>query len=147
MIRLIWVKLCLLLALQGCVSVPGVVETPKISVRDVALQNISLQQGTALIRLNVSNPNAFPLPIRGVQYGLALNGRSVASGQQVQQRNINAHETVAMDIPVQMNLQEMFSLLPEVLQQGQVNYDLQGAVNLPLISIPFARSGGVGVGR
>lgn len=151
MLRNLLLKLVLfsltLLSLQGCLSVPGVVETPTISVRNVALQNLSLQQGSALIRLNLTNPNAFPLPLRGVQYGLSLNGRQVARGAQSQQRNINANETVAIDIPVQMNISEMFQLIPSILQQGQAQYALQGAVDLPFISIPFSRTGGIGVSK
>ena len=138
-------SLCLLWVLTGCLSVPGVVETPKISVQDVALQNISLQQGTALIRLNVSNPNAFPLPLRGVQYGLRVNGRQVASGQHAQQRNINARESMAIDIPVQMNLMEMVSLIPSIMQQRQLQYELNGQVDLPFIGIPFSKRGGAGI--
>nr|CAA6824139.1 MAG: Unknown protein [uncultured Thiotrichaceae bacterium] len=137
----------LLLGLQGCLSVPGVVETPTISVQNASLQNLSLTQGSALIRLNLTNPNGFPLPLRGVKYGLSLNGVQVANGAQTQQRNINARETVAIDIPVQMNLSQMFQLVPSILQQGQAQYTLQGAVDLPFISIPFSRTGGIGASR
>ena len=144
-IKSILFSIILLLGLQGCMTVPGVLETPQISVNDVALQNVSLTQGTALIRLNVTNPNAFPLPLRGVQYGLALNGRQVAQGQQSRGENIGAHATVPLDIPVQMNLNEVVALIPSVLGQRQLQYNLQGSVDLPLISIPFSRVGGVGV--
>lgn len=133
--------------LQGCLSVPGVVETPTISVQNVALQSLSLHQGSALIRLKLTNPNAFPLPLRGVQYGLSLNGRQVAQGAQSQQRNINANETVALDIPVRMDLSEIFQAIPAILQQGQAQYALRGAVDLPFISIPFSRTGGIGVSK
>jgi len=137
----------LLLSLQGCLSVPGVVEAPTISIEDVSLQNLSLTRGTALIRLNLTNPNAFALPLRGVRYGLSLNGRQVANGAQAQQRSINARETVAIDIPVQMNLSEIFSLIPSIFKQGQAKYTLQGAVDLPIISIPFSRTGGIGASQ
>lgn len=151
MFRTLFIKLLLLSlilpGLQGCLSVPGVVETPTVSVQNVALQNLSLSQSSALISINLTNPNAFPLPLRGVQYGLSLNGRQVARGAQAQQRNINANETVAIDIPVQMNLSELFQLIPSILQQGQAQYTLQGAVDLPFISIPFSRTGGIGVSK
>ncbi len=71
------------LLLQACASgVPGVIEQPKISIQNISLQDISLTQGTALVTLNVANPNAFPIPLQGIQYGLSLNGHPVASGDQ-----------------------------------------------------------------
>jgi LEA14-like dessication related protein len=139
--------LLILAALQACTAVPGLIERPRISVQDVSLQNLSLQQGSALIRLSLTNPNQFPIPLRGVRYALNLNGRQVANGAQMQNRNINANETVAVDIPVQMNMTELFRVVPVVLQQGGAQYELQGEISLPLINVPFSRRGGIGVSR
>jgi len=142
--------LCLLLAmlLQACTAgLPGVMETPRVSVQDVALQNVSLASSSAVVLLNISNPNPFPLPLRGIDYSLRLNGRAVAGGQQLQQRNINAGETVPLAIPVQLQLSEVLGLLPGVLQNGQVQYELSGGVSLPFVRIPFARQGSAGVQR
>lgn len=133
------------LLLQACSSVPGIVEQPKVSIQNIGLQNISLTQGTAVITLNVSNPNAFPIPLRGVQYGLSLNGRPVASGDQTQEQTIGAGQEVPVNIPVRLDFVELARLAPVAWRERRLQYDLTGAVKLPLISVPFQRQGGIGV--
>jgi LEA14-like dessication related protein len=136
------------LLLQACASgIPGVIEQPKISIQNISLQDISLTQGTAIVTLNVANPNAFPIPLQGIQYGLSLNGRQVASGDQVQNMNIGARQEVPINIPVKLNFSELMRLAPEALRSRSVQYDLSGAVRLPFINVPFQRQGGVGVHR
>ncbi len=137
--------LFVLLSLQGCTAVPGLIERPEVSVQDVTLQSLSLQQGSALIRLSLTNPNPFPIPLHGIRYGLKLNGHQVANGAQAQNRSIQPQETATLAIPVHMNMGELFQVVPTVLQQGGANYELQGEISLPLINIPFSRRGGIGI--
>lgn len=133
------------LLLSACTSVPGVIEQPKISIQNIGLQDISLTQGTAVITLNVSNPNAFPIPVKGIQYGLSLNGRPVASGDQVQDQMIGARQDVPVNVPIKLDFIELARLAPVAWRERRLQYDLSGAVKLPLISVPFQRQGGVGV--
>jgi LEA14-like dessication related protein len=145
MLKRIFPLLSTLLLLQACSSVPGVIEQPKVSVQNISLQDISLTQGTALVTLNVSNPNGFPIPLQGIEYGLMLNGRQVASGDQAQSVNIGAHQEVPVTVPVKLNFAELLQLAPEAIRARSVQYNLSGAVRLPLIKVPFQRQGGVGV--
>lgn len=148
MLRRISILFSTALLLQACASgVPGVIEQPKISIQNISLQDISLTQGTAIVTLNVANPNAFPIPLQGIQYGLSLNGRQVASGDQVQNMNIGARQEVPINIPVKLDFAELLRLAPDALRSRSVQYDLNGAVRLPFINVPFQRQGGVGVHR
>ncbi|EIJ33410.1 LEA type 2 family protein [Thiothrix nivea] len=133
------------LLLSACTSVPGVIEQPKISVQNIGLQDISLTRGTALITLNVSNPNAFPIPVKGIQYGLSLNGRPVASGDRTEEQMIGARQEVPVNIPITLDFVELARLAPVAWRERRLQYDLTGAVKLPLISVPFQRQGGIGV--
>jgi LEA14-like dessication related protein len=132
--------------LQACASgVPGVIEQPKISIQNIGLQDISLTAGTAIVTLNVNNPNAFPIPLKGIQYGLSLNGHPVASGDQPQDMSIGAHQEMPINIPVRLDFMQLLQLAPEAMKTRSLQYDLTGAVKLPFISVPFQRQGGVGV--
>lgn len=133
------------LLLQACSGVPGIVEQPKVSIQNIGLQNVSLTQGTAIVTLNVSNPNPFPLPIRGIEYGVSLNGRPVASGDQVQEQSIGAGQEVPVSIPIKLDFVELARLAPVAWRERKLQYDLTGAVRLPLIKVPFQRQGGIGV--
>lgn len=147
MLKRLSLVLSSLLLLQACSSVPGVIEQPKVSIQQIQVQDISLTQGTAVIILNVSNPNAFPIPLQGIEYGLALNGRVVASGDQPENITIGARQDVPVKIPVTLDFAEILRLTPEMIRSRTVAYDLGGAVRLPFVKIPFQRQGGVGVRR
>lgn len=131
--------------LAGCTAMPNVVAPPSISVQDVSLQSLSLTQGTGLVSLNVTNPNAFPIPLEGVQYNLRLNGTPVASGDQRQAMYLQPNQPTAVQIPVQLQLATIMQLAPVLWQNRSVQYQLDGAVRLPFISVPFQRQGGIGV--
>lgn len=135
------------LLLQACSGVPGVVEHPKVSIDTIQVQDISLAQGTAVVTLNVNNPNAFPIPLQGIEYGLSLNGRQVARGDQTQNVTLAARQSVPVQIPITLNFNEILSLVPDAIRSRTVAYDLSGAVRLPFVKVPFQRQGGVGVKR
>lgn len=131
--------------ISGCAAVPNVVAPPSISVQEVSLQSLSLTQGTGLVSLNLTNPNAFPIPLEGVQYNLRLNGTPVASGDQRQSMYLQPNQPTAVQIPVQLQLASIMQLAPVLWQNRSVQYQLDGAVRLPFISVPFQRQGGIGV--
>jgi len=84
----------------ACSSVSNVVEPPKVVVQQVTLQHLSLRETTGLVTLNVTNPNAFTLPLQGVSYHLRLNGVAVASGEQAQSMSLPSQRPVLVEIPV-----------------------------------------------
>ena len=131
--------------ISGCAAVPNVVSPPTISIQDVSLQSLSLTQGTGLVSLNVTNPNAFPIPLEGVQYNLRLNGTPVASGDQRQSMYLQPNQPTPVQIPVQLQLASIMQLAPILWRDRSVQYQLDGAVRLPFLSVPFQRQGGVGV--
>lgn len=145
MLKHLFALLATLFLLQACASVPGIVEPPKINIQNVQLQDLSLTEGTAMVTLNVSNPNAFPIPLQAIEYGLSLNGRQVARGAREQSLTLAARQDAPITVPIKLDFVELLRLAPEVLRSGGVNYDLSGAVKLPLISVPFQRQGGIGI--
>ncbi len=144
---LVCVLSLLLSACSNAAGLANLIQAPRVSVQDVLLQDVSMTQGTALLRLNVTNPNPVAIPLRGVEYALRLNGRTVANGEQAQSLTLRPNQPVALDIPVRVGFQELIGLLPGVVGLGSVNYDLQGAVSLPMLKVPFSRSGTVGMNR
>ncbi|WP_020396726.1 LEA type 2 family protein [Thiolinea disciformis] len=136
------------LALAGCSAMgpaSNFIQAPKISIQDASVQNISLMQGTGLVTLQITNPNPVPIPLEGVQYNLRLNGAQVASGAQRQSMHLMPNQPMAVQIPIQLNLQQIMQLAPNLWRSQQVQYELDGAVQVPYLSIPFQRQGEIGV--
>lgn len=67
--------------------------------------------------------------------------------EQAQSVNIGAHQEAPVTVPVKLNFAELLQLAPEAIRARSVQYNLSGAVRLPLIKVPFQRQGGVGVKR
>lgn len=149
----VWLSLWLAVLLAACSNATDLsalsqfVKPPKVSVEEVVLQDLSMTQGTALLRLNVSNPNPVPIPLEGIEYGLNLNGKTVAQGQQAQQVTLQPNQPVSVEVPVQVGFQELLGMLPGITGLGRVQYDLEGAVSLPMLKVPFSRSGDVTIKR
>lgn len=112
-----------------------------MSVQDVKFERFTWQGGEALFTLKLSNPNAFPLPLTGVDYALALNGVEVGKGSQAQSMQIPPKQNRRVEFPLRLSFVNMASVLPGLMRQGAMQYQLRGAVHLPLFDIPFTRSG------
>ena len=122
-------------------GIKGVAEPPGVSVQDVSFERFTWQGGEALFTLNLSNPNSFPLPLTGVDYALSLNGVEVGNGSREQSLQIPARQSRMVQFPLRLSFVNMASVLPGLMQQGSMNYQLRGSVHLPLFKIPFTRSG------
>ncbi len=128
--------------LSGCSSagIKNLAEAPKIQVHKVEMGNFSLRGGSATFVLDIQNPNKFPIPLTGFDYGLRLNGVEVARADKEQKTTIRAGESQKVSVPVNLSFSNMISMIPGLLRERQVKYDLGGSVHLPCFNIPFNRT-------
>jgi LEA14-like dessication related protein len=137
----------LILLLSACSSngIEGVVERPRIQVHKVEFGNFNLSGGTAVFVLDIQNPNRFPIPLSGFDYGLRLNGIQVASGVKEQRITIQAGQSHKLEVPLNLSFSNMLNMLPGLLRNRNINYDLGGSVHLPWFNIPFQRTGSTSI--
>ncbi len=135
--------LILLGLLSACskAGIKGVVEPPKVQVHKVEMGRFNLSGGTATFVLDIQNPNRFPIPLAGFDYGLSLNGTQVAMGNKEQRVNIPAGGSQKVTVPLTLSFSNMINMIPGLLRNRSVNYQLGGSVHLPWFNIPFQRSG------
>lgn len=139
----------LLLSLYGCSSMPMLeqfVAKPKLAVADFSMSEASFLNQTFQIKLKVDNPNAFALPILGLDYGLNIAGVEVAKGNNTKSLTVPAGGTDYLDISVNTNLLKTLPDLKSVLMGGgkDISYAITGNVqtkNSFISSIPFAKTG------
>lgn len=132
-----------IMLLSACSS--GPIQKPTVSVRYAEISQLSFTQSSAVFTIRVDNPNAFPIYLSGVDYGLSLNGHLVAEGSNNASTKIPAGGSKRLDMPIKIRVAEILTLIPSFIKQGQVKYDLAGKVRTPLIALPFKHSGGAGV--
>lgn len=149
MIKKIITIIALITLLSGCSSngVKGIIERPKVSIDKVEMGKLTLAGGSAKFLLKIENPNQFSIPLSGFDYGLRLNGVEVANGNREHKVTIQAGESKVVEIPIVFSFTNMMSLLPNLLSNKSLNYDLAGSIHFPWFNLPFSRSGGTSLSR
>ncbi|MCK5895199.1 MAG: LEA type 2 family protein [Cocleimonas sp.] len=143
MIKKIIIMVLLITLQAGCSSggIKNLVEQPKVSIEKVEMGRLTLSGGSAKFLLKIDNPNRFPIPLSGFNYGLHLNGVEVANGAKERKITIGGGESKLVDIPITFSFSNMMRLLPNVLSRRHLNYDLKGSIHFPWFNLPFSRSG------
>lgn len=135
-----WIGTLVVLLLCGaCASQGPVIKTPDVRLDGVRLQSISLGKQTFLLSFNVTNPNPFPLPVKGLSYRVLLDEKPFASGQTAGRFDIPASGDGAFSISVDLDLINSAAGLTSILGSAAarpVPYTLDGTLD---IAIPFAR--------
>ena len=133
--------------LSSCSSggIKGIAETPTVQVHKVEMGNFNLSGGTAVFVLNITNPNSFPIPLTGFDYGLRLNGIEVANGIKEQRVTIGAKQSQKLEVPLSLSFSNMLNMLPNLLRTRKVDYTLGGSLHFPWIKIPFQRTGAAAI--
>ncbi len=136
-------------SLAGCTSngVKGLIERPTVSIENVQMGKLTLAGGSAKFSLKIQNPNSFPIPLSGFDYGLRLNGVEVANGNREHKVTIAGGEAKIVEIPMVFSFTNMMSLLPNLLNNRSLKYDLAGSIHFPWFNLPFSRSGGTSLSR
>ena len=133
---------CIMLSACSSSGIKGIAESPTVQVHKVEMGNFNLSGGSALFVLNITNPNSFPIPLTGFDYGLRLNGIEVANGVKEQRITIGAKQSQKLEVPLSLSFSNMLNMLPNLLRTRKVDYALGGSLHFPWIKIPFQRTGG-----
>jgi LEA14-like dessication related protein len=150
-------NLLLLLAINLLTACAGanLVKTvaPEVSVADFQVQNLGFLEQNYKLRLQVKNPNPFPMPISGMQYTLFLNDKEFTHGESSQSVTIPASGEDFLNLEVKSNLMKILDDWKDLgdwqsIINRQFNYRLTGNVSMmqgtPLL--PFEYKGDVALG-
>lgn len=131
----------------ACSSMGSKLETPRLNVTSLAMTSGDIFSQNFLVRLNVENPNAEELPIKGIEYKLFLQGDSFAEGTNSKPFTVPANGETDFDMTVRTNFTSSIGrLLTRLNGKTRVEYVFEGKVMLQsgmVRSIPFQESGSV----
>ncbi len=146
--------LALILAASAPLSCKSVIREvfrpPKIRVIDVALAaNPAGEPGaplTAVVSLEVDNPNTYPLTVAHVAYCAIMDTRTVADGERAEDIRIGASGITVVKVPVTFRSDAFIDAARLVLAKRSLHYELNGsvAVRAPVagtVRIPFSKTG------
>ncbi len=126
----------------------GEIQPPQVKVEGVTLGMPTAAGWPIFARLRLQNPNPEALTIRGYDYILWLEDRSVAQGISQGEVVLPAGGETVTEFPILVNLPAAMSILPQALrnQQRKIPYRLSGGVRLSpvlagLVRVPFSFQG------
>lgn len=119
---------------------------PTIAVRGVKLKSVGLTGGSIQVSLSIANPNPYPLPVQRAVYSFALaDSTEVGRGESATAVTLPAHDSVVVDLPVDISWQGLRAAARDASRDGTVDYILTGSVTLdtPLgnPNVPFQSTG------
>lgn len=123
---------------------------PKIRVIDVAFATNPLvdpgAQWTAVVSLEVDNPNDYPLTVAHVAYCAVMDTRIVADGEQTEDIRIGASGITVVKMPVVFRPEAFADAARQILGKRALHYELNGsaALRAPVagtVRIPFSKTG------
>lgn len=122
------------------------IEPPRVSVVNLNLVEATLFEQNYLIQLRIQNPNAFEIPIQGLQYEIELNDEPFASGVSSQSIIVPGFESAVLEVQAMSSLLSIFRQINN-LKQGKletISYRLWGKIHLTAYrTVPFDYKGEV----
>ena len=133
--------------LSACAGTGTIIDSPKVDLTRVDLTKADFRRQTFLLSFNVSNPNAFPLPVKAVEYRVIFDDEKFAGGETQGSFTVPARGEDSFAISVELDLLSSATHWTSLVRGGlkeNISYQLKGsfAVDIPFVSpIPFSSSG------
>ncbi|MBN1783328.1 LEA type 2 family protein [bacterium] len=131
------------------------IKLPKLSLRALKLNRISLTGADLDLEIDMKNPNAFSLFLKNLNYNFMVSGASWASGNLSAPASVNAKDSGLLRIPVSLDFIEMGRTVYQMVSGSKsLDYQLNGSLgfdtSLPLlknVDWPVDMTGAVKVTR
>ncbi|MEN8803655.1 MAG: LEA type 2 family protein, partial [Thiogranum sp.] len=81
----------LVMGLASCTALTSKPESPRVTLVGLKLISAELLEQRYQVNLRVMNPNAFELPVRGIDFRLDINGQAFADGVSNQAVDVPAY--------------------------------------------------------
>jgi len=137
----ILVLLLLSLSLLGCGTglIKAFVEAPQL--KGIELKSFSAKNKQAIFEVALYNPNAFSLPISGMNGDIVLNQLNIGSIDAKRDQSLAAHTTQLVTLPIMLNADALVKAAKRVLSQRQAQYTFNGGVMTSAGQIPISKKG------
>lgn len=135
----------IMIVASGCSSlVQSVVTEPKVTFHSVSVRDTKPDGATAIIALNIENPNGVAITVDRLRYTLELGGRAIADNEVEKVATIAAHATTKVEVPVPFRYDQVFASVLDLISKGTAAYKVKGEARLGgVFTLPFDHVGDV----
>lgn len=134
---------CLVMfVLQACGSLDKRLNPiqPEVFIDAIKIEDATLSGLTALLTLNVQNPNNFALNARGLDYTMSLAGTNILSGENTSSMSVPALGSGKIEVPVRISYADILETIPKIFETGIASYNFTGSIHTRLFNIPFDKT-------
>jgi len=137
--------LVLMVGLASCSALTSKPESPRVTLVGLKLISVELLEQRYQVSLRVKNPNAFELPVRGIDFRLDINSQAFADGVSSQPVDVPAYGENVIELEVSSNLLQVFRQF-QLLQESEspgFEYRISGSMATGVYGqkLPFDVSG------
>ncbi len=127
---------------QGCASLDERLNPiqPEVFIDAIEIEDASLSGLTALLTLNIENPNNFALNAKGLDYTMSLADTNILSGESQNNMSVPALGSGKIEVPVRISYASILETLPKVFETGIATYNFSGSIHTRLFNIPFDKT-------
>jgi LEA14-like dessication related protein len=112
----------------GCSMFLRSMERPEVQVRDVSVQAAGLAGVSGELRLDVTNPNNFGVPLSGIDWQLALGGARAATGRVTLSQTIPARGVAPISTSLTIDARDALAVA-SALARGARGYQVTAVVH------------------
>lgn len=141
----LWISAVLVLMLASCSSLTkDLLKDPEVKVLDFKVTNVTLEDVSVAVQMNIKNPNPIPLKLDAVNYSLKFSGEKVTEGVFDDGVNVPASGENNVTVPFRFKYSSLGSLVTSLLNNTFTReYELDGSAKLGIFSVPFKQKGEV----
>ena len=112
------------LAVSGCSLFMRSIEKPSAEVRDVSVSSAGFTGVSGELRLDVSNPNGFGVPLSGIDWTLSIGGARAVTGKAELSQSIPAKGVAPVVTSLAIDARDAISVAG-ALAQGARDYRVE----------------------
>ena len=125
----IYFTACFIL-ISGCAGSMLQPVPPDVEITNVELSGINFPATKVMFSLLVSNPNDFDIDISYIDMRLHVNDYLMTSERWTNIAVLFSHQKRKMRIPVNIDLANALTILPQLMTENKIPYDISGTVKL-----------------
>lgn len=135
-----------LFALQGCAAAKQLAVYPSARIATVDFEGLSLTGVNLRFDVEVDNPYGVELPLLGIDYAIASEGKTFLEGTLDAARSIPARSSDVVPLQVRLPFLELYSVIDGARSKTEIPYEADMALKvrapvLGIVSLPLKESG------
>lgn len=133
--------------LCGCSLFMHSIERPTAQVRDASITAAGLGGVSGSLRLDVTNPNTFGVPLSGIDWQLAVGGNRAATGNVDLEQTIPARGVVPVTTSLAISTADAIGVVRAVasgVREYQLDATLHFSTNVGQLDVAVHYTGSIG---